>query len=131
MATPLTNSPLSLPIDIALERSVAKQANLIPSDAPTNTAFVTLPNFVQVKGTLGSPKAETKKLAIAEMSLKSVAGLPQFVGTKAGNVLTNISGVLGGGGTAATNKLLQVTNSPAGTNVNKALELLDLLRGGR
>ncbi len=130
LAVPLTNSPLSLPIDIALERSLAKKANLIPSDAPTNTAFVSLPNFVQVKGTLGNYQVDRNDLAIAGMTAKSIVGLPQFVGTKAGSVLTNIAGVFGGGNTA-NDKLQDATNSPAGTSTNKILKLLDLLPGGR
>jgi hypothetical protein len=155
LASVLTNSTLALPVDIALERSVAQKANLVPSSTPTNATFVTLPSFVQVKGTLGSPKPEISKLELAKMSLQSVAGLPAFAGSK---VLTNITSILSGttsttnaittaAGTnatatkvlnildalAATNAVSAVSNSPAGsnTNVNKALNILNIFRKGR
>jgi hypothetical protein len=90
----LTNSPLNLPISIALRRSIAQKSNLMPANAPTNAAFVTLPTFATVKGTLGVPETKTDALVLAGLGLRSVAGLPLGAGEKVGNIIQGIGNLL-------------------------------------
>src|SRR5205823_9728208 len=52
----LTNSPLNLPLDLSLRRSLAAKVNLVPDNTPTNAKYAALPRFVTIKGTLGNPK---------------------------------------------------------------------------
>ncbi len=92
----LTNSPLNLPIVIALKRSIAQKSNLISAKTPTNAAFVTLPTFATAKGTLGAPETKTDGLVLAGLGLKSVLGLPLGVGEKSGNILQGIGNLLTG-----------------------------------
>jgi len=97
LATVLTNSPINnWPVNFALRRSLADKANLIPKNAPTNTPYVLLPNFVKVGGTIGDPKTHTDELVILQLVGKSVAGLPGAVGEKAGQVIEGAGGVVKG-----------------------------------
>ena len=131
LASVLTNSTLNFPVDVALQRAVAQKANLIPANAPTNTAFVLLPSFVQVKGTLLAPKPDIQPLGIAKMGLKSIVGLPQFIGTKAGTALTGVSDLFEGKSSVAqTLQGFTGTNavsaaSATNTTATKALNLLN------
>ena len=119
----LTNSPLNLPINVYLRRSLAEKSNLLPSNAPTNAAFVKLPDFIKMTGTLGTPKPEIDKLAIAKMGLQSVGGIPLQVGGNAVNALENVGNLLTGKKqpTVSTNKVTDIltqssTNAPTQTN---------------
>ncbi len=130
MAEVLTNSTLEIPVTIALRRSLAAKANLLSADAPATAAYVSLPSFAKLAGTLGDPKTEVNKLVISGLLLRSAGGIPQ-VGGKAGGILQGIGGMLTGekplvGG---TNSLVQ-TNVSSGAKTNKPAKLnpLDLLR---
>jgi hypothetical protein len=118
IADVLTNSPLNLPVQLALSRPLAQKASLIPDGAPTNTTHVALPDFVTVKGTLGSPSADLNKVALGSLLLRA---LPGGVGETAGQLLQGVqalgAGLLGGKTNVAG------TNAPA---TNTAPNLLDL-----
>src|SRR5262249_20363172 len=49
----LTNSAIQIPVGISLSRSIAERINLVPADAPTNAAYVKLPDFLTMRGTVG------------------------------------------------------------------------------
>ena len=121
----LTNSPLNLPIVIALRRSIAQKSNLMTAGAQGNAAFVTLPVFATVKGTLGAPETKTDALVLAGLGLKSVAGLPLGAGEKVGNILGGIGKILTGEKSAppATDQ-----NSQPKTNAPSKVKPLDLLK---
>jgi hypothetical protein len=129
-------SPLKLPVEIALSREVAQRARLVGADAPTNTAYVTLPPIASLKGTLGAPEAEVDKVQTALLLAKGVGGL---VGGGAltnltdlvsgatkgdtnvvGNVLQNLGGLLGGRKDAATNA--PATNAPVKGSIGGLLK---------
>jgi uncharacterized protein involved in outer membrane biogenesis len=129
LAEVLTNSPLNLPVDIALRRSLAEKAGLMPQGTPPDAAYVQLPQFARVAGTLGNHKTETDKLVLASLTAKGIAGR---VGGKTGDVLQgvgNIGGALGGllkG--PRTNAPPAGTNAPPATNQPPKLNPLDLFR---
>ena len=58
IANVLTNSPLNLPVTLALRRALAEKINLLPANSVTNAVYVELPSFVTLTGTLGDPKTE-------------------------------------------------------------------------
>jgi uncharacterized protein involved in outer membrane biogenesis len=118
IADVLTNSPLNLPVRLALSRPLAQKANLIPAGAPTNTAHVALPDFVTVKGTLGSPSADLNKVALGSLLLRA---LPGGVGETAGQLLQGVQGL--GAGLLGGRTNVSGTNAPA---TNTAPNLLDL-----
>jgi hypothetical protein len=129
----LTNSPLNLPVDLSLRRSLAEKSGLVPDNTPPDAKYAALPRFVTLKGTIGDPKSDPNKTAIAVLLARGVGGL---VGGRAGDVLNQIGGtnsspaanlLQGLGGLlnrkpAATNSA--DTNSPA---KNPRPGLLDLL----
>ena len=51
---------------------MAKQLNLASGNAPANAAYVPLPQFLTMKGTIGDPKADINKLALGGMAVKSI-----------------------------------------------------------
>ncbi len=116
MQNVLTNSTLnSLPVDIALRRNVADAARFTPTGTPTNAAFVPLPRFVSVAGTVGEPKAKIDTIATARLLASTVGN---YLGGDAGRVLQGL-GNLGGG--SATNA--------GGTNAGGANAVGNLLQG--
>lgn len=62
----LADSPLEkLPMHFYLRRSLAQRIRMVPKNSPPDAEYVKLPDFIQVAGTLGEPKAELNKLALA------------------------------------------------------------------
>jgi hypothetical protein len=128
IAEVLTNSPLNIPINLSLRRSLAEKARIVPLDAPTNTAYVQLPTFVTLAGTLGDPKVEINKLAIAGLLLQSAGNIPK-VGGEAGAILQGIGGILSGQKPSLVNtNVSKQTNSVPNTNRPPAINPLDLLK---
>lgn len=127
IADVLNQSPLNLPVDFSLRRSLAQKSNLIPANAPTNTAFVALPKFVTMTGTLGDPKAKTDKAMLAGLLVTSGLGIAEKLGVKvdgkSGDALKGIGNLLTG--QASTNTS---TNAPGDTNKPAPLNPLDLFK---
>lgn len=94
LADVLTNSPLDIPVQLALRRSLAERARLVPAGAPADADPVPLPQFVRVAGTIGDPKTLTDKTKIAGLLAGSVGSV---VGGDAGNVIQGVGGLLQGG----------------------------------
>ena len=122
IAEVLTNSPLNLPVEFALRRSLAEKSSLLPPNTPTNATYALLPKFVTVKGTLGAPKSDLNELALGGMLLKSGVGIAEKLGvkvdSKSGNVLQGIGNLL-------TGQKPATTNQPS-TNTAPKLNPLDL-----
>jgi hypothetical protein len=128
LATNLNSSPLKLPVVFSLRRSLAQKAGLLPANAPTNTPYVQLPDFVKLTGNLGQPSAELNKTVLTGMLVKSGVGIAEKLGVKVddntGNVIQGVGNLLTG--KPATNAPTS-TNTPA-TNKPAPLNPLDLLR---
>lgn len=105
IADVLTNSRIpKLPITFALSRDLADRANLIPANAPTNTAYVPLPPFLYLTGTLGKPDTDRNEAAIAGIIARSQV-LPR-IGGDLGKAIGNILGGAQGTNAPATNQPL-------------------------
>lgn len=132
----LTNSTLQIPVTVSLSRGMADRVGLVTANIPTNQAYVALPNFVSVKGTVGEPKADINKLAIAGLAASTSAGIMKQIGgatgEKAGGILGAVGGLLGGGtSTPATNAPASTNSPPADPTGNLLRGLGGILRGGR
>jgi hypothetical protein len=125
LAPKLTNSTIEIPVAISLSRPIAEKINLVPPNTPTNAAYARLPDFLTMKGTLGAPKEDINKVALAGVTLKGISSVVP-AGSKAGQVLGGIGGILGARSTASTNPPSGAnTNQPGQSPVN---ELLDLFK---
>jgi type II secretion system protein N len=102
LAPVLTNSPVELPVTLSLRRNLAERANLVGADAPTDSPYVPLPNFVRVIGTVGNPQTQINKAVVSGLLLRTAGGIPG-VGGRAGAVLEGLGGVLSGQQPAGTN----------------------------
>ena len=120
IAEVLTNSPLNLPVEFALRRSLAEKAGLLPPNTPTNARYAALPNFVTVKGTLGDPKSDLNKLALSGLLLKTGLGIAEKLGVNLGGKTGNL---LQGAGNLLTGQPPSATNPPS-TNPATGLNLL-------
>lgn len=114
LAKVLTNSPVELPIRISLSQAVAKQVGLGGGD--TNSAYVKLPDFILVKGTIGKPKPDTTKLLVLASALgKGILGSDSTTGS----AIQSLEGLLGAGSKS--------TNAPSGTQSHQSSS--SLLKG--
>jgi len=124
----LTNSPFqNWPVNLYLSRSLAEKARLAP--AGTTEAYVKLPSFLRVAGTLGNPKAQIDKTALAGTLLEKYGSKIPGVNEATGGLLQGIGGILSGGRNASTNQPPNsTTNQPPSTNKSSPLKLFDLLK---
>lgn len=132
LAPILTNSTIQIPVQVALGRSLATQAGLVDASTPTNAVYVSLPDFLTMKGTYGSPKAEINKIALGALALKAGGGISSQIGGKDGDKVGGALNALGGllGGSKSAPATGTQTNSPApnATNAAPAPNLLDLFK---
>lgn len=71
LAPVLTNSAINIPITISVSRAIADQLNLAAASTSTG-AYVTLPQFLTLTRTLGDPKADINKVALAGLTVRSL-----------------------------------------------------------
>lgn len=119
----LTNSPIELPVQLALREDLARQIMLAQLTPSTRTNFLNLPPLVKITGTLGAPETEIDKLRLAALLAGSVGGA---LGGRAGDALQGVGGLLQGDVQSAVGALgnllpgakpLAPTNTPPTTNV--------------
>lgn len=121
----LTNSPLDIPVSIALQRRLAEKSLLLDPATPTNAVYAPLPDFVTLKGTVGDPKPDINYVSVAALGTRTLGragiGLGTNVVDKIGNVGAAIGNLFGGGS--------QTTNAPATSTNKPANPIGDLLKG--
>jgi uncharacterized protein involved in outer membrane biogenesis len=93
LAQVLTNSTISIPVTVFVSQPIGKQLNLASASTAASANYVSLPQFLTMTGTIGNPKADINKAALAGLALKSVGqsllNQPQNAGSKVGNLLNN------------------------------------------
>lgn len=130
----LTNSVLSFPVHVALGRPYAEKIGLVTASTPTNLAYIALPEFVRMKGTLGEPKPDINKLALVALAAQTSGGLVKQVGgaggEKTANILSAVGGLLGGGtqpaATAPSQPAAATNATPTNAPQPQPINLLDL-----
>jgi uncharacterized protein involved in outer membrane biogenesis len=121
LAAVLTNSAIQIPVTISLGRALAEKVNLVAANTPTNAAYSALPDFYTMKGTVGNPKNDISKTALAKLTMQALTGNLNLGGT-GGSVLKGVNGLLG-------NKSTADTNTPASSKSGNALQSLGGLLG--
>ena len=133
LATIQSNSVIQIPVKIALARSAADKIGLVTSSTPTNAAYVSLPDFLTVKGTLGKPKTEVDKLALLTMAAKTGVGLGKKIGgaagEKAGSLINTVGGLFGGSSPSTNASDTNATSTS--TNKSPVSGILDLFKKPR
>jgi uncharacterized protein involved in outer membrane biogenesis len=114
------------PVTFSLRRGLAEKLNLAPKDAPTNTDYVALPNFVKVGGTVGDPKTKTDKLALLQVGAAAISALPGNLGKDATKLVGKTDAFLGGKLSGHTNTNSAAGNTNANNATNTASKLLNL-----
>jgi hypothetical protein len=93
LAGVLTNSTINIPVAVFVSQPIGKQLNLASDNTAASATYVPLPQFLTMTGTIGNPKADINKVALAGLAVKSVGqGIldqPKNTGSKAGNLLNN------------------------------------------
>ena len=125
----LTNSPLqNWPVNLYLSRPLAEKAHLVASAPGQSEAYVKLPNFLTVAGTLGDPKAKIDKAALAGTLLEKYGNKIPGLNEKTGGLLKGLGGMLSGPSGATNQPPSANTNQPPATNKSSSLNLFDLLK---
>lgn len=118
LAPVLTNSTLQFPVQVSLGRPYAAKIGLVNASTPTNVAYVLLPDFLTIKGTLGAVETDISKRGLAVVAGKTLGGLGKEIGGATGetakSLVNTVSGVLAG--------KLANTNAPAAGGTNNAAE---------
>ena len=70
----LTNSTLNIPVTVALSQDLAKKLNVTATASSADAAYVPLPQFLTITGTVGNPKPDINKIALAGMAVHSLTG---------------------------------------------------------
>ena len=125
IADVLNNSPLrEIPADFYLSSYLARKSNLMPAGAAQNAAYVKMPNFVKLAGTMQTPSVELDRTVLATLTLKSLSGIQGVAGTDAGKAIQSVGNLLSGQKSSGTNKVAG-TNAPA---TNASPSVLDLFK---
>jgi hypothetical protein len=74
LAQVLTNSTIHIPVTVFVSQPISKRLNLAPGNTPANAAYVPLPQFLTLKGTIGVPKTDINKMALGGMAVQSLGG---------------------------------------------------------
>ena len=94
LAQVLTNSTITIPITVSVNRSIGKQLNLASANTAANATYVPLPQFLTMKGTIAVPKADINKAALGGMVVQSLGGGIINTSTngtsQVGNLLNNL-----------------------------------------
>ncbi len=120
LAPVLTNSPLELPVQLALREDLARKARITVPAGGTQNNFVALPPFVKVGGTLGAPDTHIDKLRLTALVAGSVGSA---IGGTAGNAVQGVGSLLQGNVESAVGTLgalLQGRRPGESTNVPPA-----------
>jgi hypothetical protein len=89
-----TNSALQVPVSISLSHGIAKNFGLA-ADASSNTAYEKLPDFYTMKGTVGDPKNDINKLALAKVGGKALLGVGSKLEGSTGQLFREAGSLLG------------------------------------
>ncbi len=84
----LTNSTINIPVKISLSQAITSKLNLAAGASSPKTAYVPLPQFLTMTGTLGNPKTEINKLALVGLTLQSIPAGNN--GSSVGNLLNQL-----------------------------------------
>jgi len=123
LAPVLTNSPITLPVIISLSRPLAEKAGM---SVDTNSSYAKLPDFLLIGGTVGSPKADKRKmLVLATAGVKGILNAIPGTGN-AGSLVNQLGGLLSGGSQTPTNS----TGANQTNKSNNLLQGLNSLLGG-
>jgi uncharacterized protein involved in outer membrane biogenesis len=132
LAPVLTNSPIDLPVQIALREDLTRQLKLVNLAPAARSNYFALPQFVKIRGTLGSPETEIDKLRLTALLAGSVGGA---IGGTAGSAVQGVGSLLQGNVESAVGTLGNLiqgrkpgaatnappagaTNAPAATSTN-------------
>jgi uncharacterized protein involved in outer membrane biogenesis len=112
LAPILTNSTVEFPVAMTLNRSLAAKIGQVTAETPTNQAYVKLPDFLTLQGTLGVPSKKLNYPALGKMALQLGGGI---LGGRTPVTGDQVTGALDGfknalGGKDATNRVAPSTN---------------------
>jgi hypothetical protein len=119
LASVLDNSKIKLPVNVSLSRKLANKIGFSVTD--TNLAYVEMPAFLRMEGTIGKPERKIDYTVLAGIAAKAVKG-------PAGNFLQSITGQKTPTGTNQTPS--SATNQPTST-ATEAIKGIGGLFGGK
>lgn len=96
LAPVLTNSTLQFPVHVALGRPYATKLGMVNANTPTNAAYIALPDFLTIKGTLGLVDPNISKTGLLKVAGSAVGGIGKEYGVALGEAGKSIYGATSG-----------------------------------
>ena len=94
LAQVLTNSPINVPVAVYVSQPIAKQLNLAQGNTSASASYVQLPQFLTMRGTIGSPKTDIDKMVLGGMTVKSLSsgilGTTTNAASQVGNLINSL-----------------------------------------
>jgi uncharacterized protein involved in outer membrane biogenesis len=110
IADVLSNSPLALPVQLSLRRSLAQKVGLAPDNADPGIEYIPIKSIATIKGTLGQPNTVVDKKAVGGVVVNSGVGMAKKVG---GQASSGVKSAFSGLRNLFHPKQSTPTNSPA------------------
>lgn len=85
----LTNSTINIPVTVSLSQAIAGELNVGATGTATNADYSALPQFLTLTGTVGDPKANINKMALAGIAGHSLGSGLRHSGTNATSTVGN------------------------------------------
>ena len=105
---------------------MAEKLSLVPANTPTDEAYAKLPDFLTMKGTVGDPKSEINKVALAGTAFKTIGGVVSGFGGKSGGLIKGVGDLLTGTRSTTNAQPATGTNQPE-ANQSPVNDLLNQL----
>lgn len=94
LANVLTNSTIdNWPVHLALSKGPAQRLGFVPANAQPNQQFFSIPDFVALNGTVGTPGSKIDKVQLAVILGRS--GVNVYNDVRKGNITTNAIDAIG------------------------------------
>ncbi|MBU6409150.1 MAG: AsmA family protein [Verrucomicrobia bacterium] len=88
----LDDSLINIPVTISLDQPIATQLNL--NNASANAAYVPMPQFLTLTGTIGNPQTHLNKVALAGATIRAIGTPLLNPANKSSTVNTLLNGLL-------------------------------------
>jgi hypothetical protein len=119
LAEVLTNSPVRFPIHVALGRPYAAKLGMVNASTPPNATYISLPDFLTIKGTLGKVERDLKETQLLVLAGLSVGGIGKETGVVLGETGKSLVGAAAG---LFKDKSGTNTNAITGNETNNTAE---------
>ncbi len=93
-----SNTTVYFPLRVSLARRYAEKLGMVYFNTPTNAAYISLPEFLTIKGTMGDVKSDFSQTGLLLLTGKSLGGVGLETGKAIGEVGLEAGKIVGDAG---------------------------------